>query len=180
MNTITQEKLSKTMSHALRHAPEVYSLTLTPEGFIPVEVLAQQLSAHFKQEVTETNILSVVAQDSKQRFTVRGPSIRAAQGHSFPVQLGLVPVTPPEVLYHGTVAEFVPSIMKQGLIPGSRQLVHMSAEFNTAVTVGSRRGKPVILTVNTAAAVASGVEFFQSENQVWLAHAIPPEFITAP
>lgn len=167
------------MSHALRHAPEVYSLTLTDEGFVPVKTLAQQLSTHFKQKITTESILAVTEADSKQRFTVKGSNIRAAQGHSFPVRLGLVPMTPPEVLYHGTVTQFVTPIMEKGLIPGGRQLVHMSAEYSTAMTVGSRRGKPVILTINTVAAVAAGVEFFQSENNVWLAHAVPPQFITS-
>lgn len=178
MKTLTSEKLSKTMAHALRHAPEAYSLTLTAEGFVAVAELAQKLSQHFEQTVTVEAILGVIEADSKQRYTLVGTQVRAAQGHSFPVDLGMTPIEPPAVLFHGTIAAVVPSIMKQGLIPGSRQFVHLSSNLETATTVASRRGKPVILTINAAAAHAAGVKFYQSENNVWLVAALPAEFIS--
>jgi RNA:NAD 2'-phosphotransferase (TPT1/KptA family) len=49
----------------------------------------------------------IVAGTGKRRFESAGGRIRAAQGHSADVDLGLAPVVPPDVLHHGTVARFL-------------------------------------------------------------------------
>jgi putative RNA 2'-phosphotransferase len=56
--------------------------------------------------------------------------------------------------------------------------VHLSVDTETAVRVGSRRGKPVILTVDAAAMTAAGHVFRVSDNGVWLVPSVPPEFIS--
>ena len=68
------------------------------------------------------------------------------------VELGLEPVTPPPVLYHGTVERFLPSILATGLRRGSRQYVHLSPDAATAERTGRRRGAPVVLVVDAAGA----------------------------
>ena len=63
----------------------------------------------------------VVATSDKQRFALSpdGTRIRANQGHSVDIELGLAPATPPDRLYHGTVARFVDGIRELGLLKGS-------------------------------------------------------------
>ena len=100
--------------------------------------------------------------------------IRAAQGHSVEVDLGLEVASAPETLWHGTVERFLDSIMSEGLKPSGRTHVHLSDSLSTARSVGSRRGKPVILTVAAAALQRDGHEFFLSSNGVWLTAHVPP------
>jgi putative RNA 2'-phosphotransferase len=83
-------------------------------------------------------------------------------------------------LYHGTVARFLDSIFAEGLRPGSRTHVHLSADQETATAVGARRGRPVVLVVDSAAMSAGGHEFFQAANGVWLTLHVPPAFLGFP
>jgi putative RNA 2'-phosphotransferase len=170
-------RLSKTMAYALRHKPEEFSLSMDKAGWVSVEELAKALTSVLKEKVTAELIEAVALQDQKQRYTLQGEKIRAAQGHSFPVELGHPVLVPPAVLFHGTATRFLPSIMAEGLKPGSRQFVHLSSQHETAVNVGSRHGKVVVLEVNAAEAHASGVEFRLSENNVWLVSHMPPAFL---
>jgi hypothetical protein len=92
--------------------------------------------------------------------------------------LGLAPAVPPAVLYHGTVARFLPAVREQGLRPGRRVHVHLSADEATAAAVGARRGRPVVLRVDAAGMRAAGHQFFRAANGVWLAGRVPPAFLS--
>ncbi|MHC5228101.1 RNA 2'-phosphotransferase [Enterococcus sp. LJL99] len=46
---------------------------------------------------------------------------------------------PPKILYHGTANKFLKSIKKEGLIPMSRQYVHLSEDLETATLIGNRK-----------------------------------------
>jgi putative RNA 2'-phosphotransferase len=81
------------------------------------------------------------------------------------------------VLFHGTVDSALAGILAEGLRPGRRHAVHLSADVATARTVGARRGRPVVLRVDAAAMVAAGTVFTRSANGVWLASAVPPAFL---
>ena len=76
--------------------------------------------------------------------------------------------TPPQILYHGTAERSVPSILEQGLHSASRHFCPLSADAETAVKVGSRHGKPVVLTIDTVAMLAAGHQFYLADNGVWL------------
>ncbi|MGW4462316.1 RNA 2'-phosphotransferase [Micromonospora sp. NPDC004704] len=176
--------VSKRMSLVLRHAPGSVGLTLDANGWVPVADLLAALSRHGRR-ITPEELDAVVADNDKQRFAVRtGPDgvawIRASQGHSarVAVDLALTPVTPPELLYHGTGAVNVPAILAQGLRPGRRHHVHLSVDVATAVTVGRRRGGSVsVLVVDAAKLAARGHEFYRSDNGVWLTASVPPDVI---
>jgi putative RNA 2'-phosphotransferase len=124
----------------------------------------------------------VVATNDKKRFAFNadGSKIRASQGRSVAVDLELATVTPPDFLYHGTATRFVDSIKQQGLLPGSRQNVHLSANPTTAINVGQRHGQPIVLTVAAKQMHDNGHAFYVSENSVWLAAVVPTQFITFP
>ena len=117
----------------------------------------------------------IVRMDEKQRYSFNEDKslIRANQGHSIPVDVELKECTPPAVLYHGTGEKYVASIDSQGLIPKSRLYVHMSADTDTARTVGSRHGKPVIYEIDCNSMVSDGYKFYLSENHVWLTKSVP-------
>lgn len=177
MKELTLERVSKTMAHALRHSPQSYELSTDPEGWVELKALSKALTEHFGAPVTIEMICDVVLVDAKARYMIQAAKIRAVQGHSIPVDLGLKSMKPPKHLFHGTVEEFSSSILQQGLKRGQRQHVHLSETVETALSVGARRGEPVLLTVTAEAAHAQGVEFFQAENGVWLTEFVPAEFV---
>jgi putative RNA 2'-phosphotransferase len=170
--------VSKFLSKHLRHAPEELGLTLDVGGWVPVEDLLDGCARHGFR-ITRAELLEVVEKNDKQRFSFdeSGERIRANQGHSTPVDLQLEPMTPPDVLYHGTATATLATVLKDGLKRMSRHHVHLSTTGPTAIKVGSRHGKPVVLVVDAAAMHKAGIPFFCSDNGVWLVDQVPPEYL---
>lgn len=170
---------SKRLARYLRHAPEAIGLTLDADGgWVDVDVLLAALAAN-GLPLTRAELEEVVARNDKRRFAFdsTGTRIRASQGHSVEVELGLPVAEPPPLLFHGTVERFLPSIMAEGLRPMERREVHLSRTHETASRVGARRGKPIVLTVDARGMHAAGHEFRVSENGVWLTAHVPPQFL---
>ena len=171
-------RLSKFLSLVLRHQPEHIGLVLDENGWADVDVLIERAAAH-GVTLTRELIAEIAATSDKQRFALDAArrSIRANQGHSVDIDLGLEATEPPAVLFHGTAIATVPAIRREGLKPGERQHVHLSPDEATAVKVGQRHGRPVVLRVFAGKMWGQGTPFFCSANGVWLTPAVPPEFI---
>ncbi len=161
----------------LRHKPETIGITLDEHGWANVDELIEGIAKTrtFDMEMLE----EIVATDNKQRFSFNEDHtmIRANQGHSIPVDVELKKLSPPEVLYHGSAIKYEEAIDDIGLIPKSRLYVHLSKDYDTAVKVGSRHGKPVIYKVYTGNMDKDGYEFFLSENGVWLTKSVPTKYL---
>lgn len=171
--------VSKYLSKYLRHAPDDLGLTLQPGGWVPVDdLLAAAGTNGFP--ITYDELVECVETNDKKRFSFddTGDLIRANQGHSVDVDLQLAEREPPELLYHGTVERFLPSILTEGLRKGKRHHVHLSTEVETARRVGARRGQPVILRVLAGTMFRDGLRFFVSANGVWLTDAVPPKYLS--
>lgn len=176
---INDRKLSKFLSLLLRHKPEKLNLVLNKEGYVEVKTLLKALRDNGWDSLTKEDLDRVVETNNKKRFAYseNGLHIRASQGHSIEVDLGLEAIRPPTFLYHGTVNKFLGSIKLDGIRKGSRQHVHLSLDEATAINVGSRRGKPVILTVNAEKMYQDGLNIFLSANGVWLTDFVPTAYI---
>jgi putative RNA 2'-phosphotransferase len=171
--------LSKLLAYVLRHNPGAVGVRLDEAGWIDVDTLLDALAAHGRP-TDEATLHRLAAGTDKRRFEIVGSRIRAAQGHSVPVDLGLEPAVPPPVLYHGTVRRFLDGIRASGLLPRGRHHVHLSATPETASIVGARRGDPVVLTIDAAAMHRDGAVFYRAANGVWLTALVPPDRITYP
>jgi putative RNA 2'-phosphotransferase len=172
-------KVSKYLSKHLRHQPERIGLTPDDAGWVEIETLIAAAAAH-GFHFTREELDHVVAANDKKRFAVEGTRIRASQGHSIDVALGLPQATPPPYLYHGTVAQHLDAIRDEGLRPMNRHDVHLSADRETATRVGARRGRPVVLSVDAGAMHRDGYVFQVSANGVWLTKAVPPRYLRFP
>jgi putative RNA 2'-phosphotransferase len=168
--------VSKYLSKHLRHQPERIGLTLDEAGWVEIDTLIAAAAAHGFR-FTRDELDHVVATNDKRRFAVKGTRIRASQGHSVDVDLGLPPATPPAYLYHGTVARHLDAIRAEGLRPMNRHDVHLSADRETATRVGARRGRPVVLPVDAGAMHRDGHVFRVSANGVWLTRHVPPRYV---
>ncbi|MBX6386709.1 MAG: RNA 2'-phosphotransferase [Microbispora sp.] len=172
-------RVSKYLAKHLRHQPERIGIELDAHGWVRIDVLLDAAAAH-GFPISRTELEQVVAGNDKRRYMIEGDRIRANQGHTVPVDLGLPVVEPPPILYHGTVARNVPAIRVEGLRPMGRHHVHLSPDRETATRVGARRGKPVVLVVDAAEMYGAGHEFRVSANGVWLVDHVPPRFIRWP
>jgi putative RNA 2'-phosphotransferase len=174
-------RASKWMSLVLRHRPTDFGVALDGAGWAGVDDLLAA-AARAGVPLDDATLRRVVTENDKRRFALSddGARIRASQGHSVGVELGLDPVEPPVVLFHGTATRFADSIRARGLVSGARQHVHLSADEATAVSVGARHGRPVVLRVDAARMHADGHRFFRSANGVWLVDAVPAEYLGFP
>jgi putative RNA 2'-phosphotransferase len=175
-------RVSRLLSFGLRHRPEKLGLHLDASGWADVDRVLEALAAQGERLSVE-ELEQLVATSDKQRFALSddGSRIRANQGHSIAVDLGLVPREPPPRLYHGTVERFLDRIRVEGLLRGARTHVHLSIDESTARVVASRRkGRPVILTVRAGEMHADGLPFFVSENGVWLTVHVPARYLDYP
>jgi putative RNA 2'-phosphotransferase len=100
--------------------------------------------------------------------------------HYIPVNLDLAPLKPPEFLLHGRATPFVKSIKRQTLVPRRRKYVHLSPDRQTAIKVGWRHGKPIVLTIQAGKMYGWGFQYFCSTNGMWLAERVPAEHILLP
>ena len=178
MNPQEVKKLSKFLSLVLRHQPQMIHLALDEGGWADVEeLMAKSQSGGMKMDF---NTLSyVVENNDKKRFSFSPDlkKIRANQGHSIAIDLGLTAKEPPILLFHGTATQNIKAIKEMGLIKGKRHHVHLSADEETARKVGMRHGKPVILRIKAGQMYQESFEFYQSENGVWLTENVPASFI---
>lgn len=170
--------LSKFLSFVLRHKPDSIGLRLDPQGWVGIDELIEKGNAAgilFSRD----HLRRVVESSDKKRFSISadGLRIRAAQGHSVAVELGLPPREPPLTLYHGTATRFVEAILSEGLKPQSRQQVHLSIDPATAQRVGQRHGKPFIFRIDALRMHRQGFNFHLADNGVWLVDQVPPEFL---
>lgn len=173
MNQALKTKGRK-LTYMLRHAPQEFSITLDEAGWANVEKVL--LALHLKNSELEL----IVKNDNKNRFAISpdGINIRANQGHSIDIELGLPAVQPPEYLYHGTVEKYMPWIRKEGLRKMSRHHVHLSEDLETATQVASRRQTGnVMLVVKALEMMNDGHDFFVTENNVWLTDSVPARFL---
>ena len=171
--------VSKCMSLLLRHQPQKAHLDMDENGWVDMNQLVRNMNRYCRTNVSREDILQIVKTDAKTRYalSVDASKIRANQGHSIHVNMEFKPVEPPEVLFHGTGRKAVQSILQSGISKMSRQYVHLSADVNTAITVGKRHGSPCIFQIQAKEMYNNGYSFYRSENNVWLTDHVPCQFI---
>lgn len=168
-------KIGRKITYLLRHNPE--DLVIDKQGYVNVLDLLKKVG------ITQDDLDYIVETNDKKRLGYNDDKskIRALQGHSINVDVGLKAVRPPRTLYQGTSPENYEKIMKStGLEKMNRLHVHLSDETETAWNVGKRHSKretPIILEINSAAMYADGFKFYLSENGVWLTDNVPLKYI---
>jgi putative RNA 2'-phosphotransferase len=127
----------------------------------------------------QDELKTVVKESDKQRFSLSndGLKIRANYGHSIAVDLGYSPSRPPDVLYHGTAIENFKAIRANGLARGNRQYVHLSRDFETAISIGRRHGKPIVIEARAGRMHLDGYKLYLSESGIWLTEYVPVKYL---
>ena len=173
-------KLGRFLSLVLRHNPGAAGITLDEHGWADVNELLAGVNRAGRKIDMDT-LERIVRENNKRRYSFNGDHtrIRANQGHSISVDVELKEAEPPRYLYHGTASRFLPAIQGEGIRRMSRQYVHLSGEFETAVAVGKRHGNPVVITIDAAAMRRDGITFYRSENGVWLCEHVEPKYFVS-
>lgn len=157
-------RLSKSMSHLLRHHGPKKDVPVDEFGFAVMDDLARAL------EVDTSSLLAVAEHPGEPRFEVRDGFIRALYGHSLNVKIdGVIKVGPPTILFHGSNWGTIDKIIAEGLKPMSRRMVHLTNNASEAISVAERKGAALLLSIDYSdneEPVAEGI---------WVAPEVAPE-----
>jgi putative RNA 2'-phosphotransferase len=172
-----RRRLSKFLSGALRHFPDDAGLSLDDRGWAALDAAWAAVEARFDW-ADRRAVAAVVATDPKGRFERDGDRLRAAYGHSVPVDLGPTDAPVPDRLYHGTDPANLPAVREEGLRPMGRRLVHLSGSREVAREVGRRHADdPAVLVVDAAAMLADGRRVTGRGEGVYTAERVPPAYL---
>ena len=180
-----QVHLSKCMSHALRHAPEECGLELDKNGWIEIAELLRSIQQRCPggDLAPESMIVDVARTSSKSRFEMRDGLIRARYGHSL-ADRNIVneEIVPSVVLFHATDpvngTHLDQRIVADGKAVCSYERERGGCEAG-ALEAGRRKaGRPVLLRIAALGAYKSGVAFFLGSENISLAKAVPPGFLS--
>jgi putative RNA 2'-phosphotransferase len=176
MTSKEKTKASKFMSLILRHNPAAGGIVLDANGWANTFDLVKALRTKFPA-MSVAILKEIVAEDEKQRYALSAHDmkIRANQGHSIDVDVELIETIPPDVLFHGTSENVIWMIERDGILPMDRQYVHLSENWDTAIKVGKRHGKPRVIVVQSGK-MANHV-FYRSQNGVWLTKEVPVNYL---
>uniref|UniRef100_A0A6M2DNV4 2'-phosphotransferase n=1 Tax=Xenopsylla cheopis TaxID=163159 RepID=A0A6M2DNV4_XENCH len=165
--------ISRRLSWLLRHGAQKVDIFISDEGFIKVHDILRHQS--FK-DITLEDILRVVSNNDKQRFSVRkNPGngeleIKANQGHTISLNnlklLEIPLITSYTEVIHGTYYSCWKAIKKEGLRRMKRMHIHFAKDLNSIS--GIRKNCQVLIYVDIKLALKDGYKFFESENQVIL------------
>ena len=171
-------KTSKFISLVLRHKPQVINKQLDEFGYMYVSDLLQGMN-NKGYDITLEDLDRIVDTDEKERYSYNSTKdkIRANQGHSVKVNLGLKPIKPPKILYHGTCKRVERNILNEGIRKMSRQYVHLSKDIETATKVGKRHGELLIFKIDSERMFLDGYNFYISDNGVYLVDYVPNKYI---
>jgi len=165
--------LSKLMAFLLRHDP---NLPREKNGWVQLDVLLKTIKQR-RANVELEDIIETIEKDPKGRYEVADGKVRAKYGHSVDVILEL-PEGEKNVLFHGTAPDTVKKILREGIQPMGRKMVHLSATIEEAIEVGKRRThSPAILKIDVRRVKAQGIKVLKASEKVYLAESIPPECI---
>lgn len=182
-NQSKEERCSRVMSWALRHAAIDLGLSMLSDGFVPVNEILHHKHAKLKGLTLEV-IQTTVASNEKKRFSIKEDEagvlhIRANQGHSI---AGIDPnalltlIAPQELaeltVVHGTYYDtWENHIRSQGLSKMKRNHIHFAAglpQDDKTVISGMRKTCTIYIYLDGRKCSHDGIAFFRSDNRVIL------------
>lgn len=174
------KKHSKFLAYVLGRKPDEFGLVPDSKGFVKVKDLLKAITEEdgwgfFRK----SNIDAVLILEAAPPIEVIGNTIRAKNREHSTERILLE--HPPKILYTAIRRKAYPFTLKEGIHPMGRQHVILSSQKHLAEKIGKRIDRqPVLLTVNTEAAMQHGNLFFQAGDALFLSTDIAPDCFTGP
>jgi len=168
------------LTYILSHRPDEFGLVLSEEGFIPIKLLLQVLGAEPGWGfVRRYHLDQVVGLMSPPAFEEEGERIRALT--PAPARLRRLPGEPPALLYIAIPPKAHARVWEDGLKSSPDREIVLAATPELAKKLGRRRAPdPIMVTIQAQAAARRGISFTGYGEGLYLAPALPRDFLQLP
>jgi putative RNA 2'-phosphotransferase len=175
------ENLARMLGYLLCHRPDEFGLVLDADGFLPVKQLLRALTQepgwgfvrrhHLEQLVGLLKPPALELAGERIRCLTPGPAqLRGAAGQTLPA-----------LLYAAIPPKAQARVWEMGLNPPPEGELVLAAAPEMARRIGRRRTpEPVLVTVQAQAAARAGIAFLAYGEGLFLAPALPREFLQLP
>ena len=175
MSSRLRTNISKQLTYYLRHHLDEFR-TASSDGYVDIDELIPKLD----KPVTQDELSQIQALCNKTRIKLNGNRIRANQGHSTgdidEIQIFEEILRPMTGCYHKTDRKLYSKIRETGLNRMGRKHIHFARDSHLL-----KKGKSLTIEVNMEDAMADGIKFYRSDNNVILSPGIdgviPPKYL---
>ncbi|KAJ7230486.1 phosphotransferase KptA/Tpt1 [Mycena pura] len=169
-----QNRLSRELSYLLRHGAQRVGLPIRSDGYLRHRSLLGRMDFATLQNIVRDDPKSRygLLQEGHNSETSGSWWIRANQGHSMPnVILDLKPIQSASeipIAVHGTSMSAWKVISEKGLSRMTRNHIHLAQGFVGDVISGMRSSSEILIFIDVASALDTGIKFYVSSNGVIL------------
>ncbi len=183
MSPYELESLGRIMAGILRHFPERFELEMDEEGFVDLYKLVTAIKRKRGERVRwlrPTHIIGLVETDYKGRYQLEDNYVRATYGHSISLNMSLPTDNIPSRLYYPTTESEQDVLLKEGISPTDRTMVHLSKTHKNAFEAGAHRSEedPIILRVDAERAQDNGIIIQRAGKTVFTVEEVPADFLS--
>jgi len=168
----------------LRHGTASHRFDVDPYGWVSIRTLLeainkQALKLQLWRDWRPSDLLNQERLNGGERIRVdvERERVRVLYGHSCPDVCAGIRQPPPPELFHGASATDADLIVRNGLRPMSRTLVHLTSDLDYATAVASKHSSPMVLRIDSSAASNANVQFWKCNSHVWQCSSVPASFI---
>ncbi len=175
------EGVGRILAGMLRHFPENYGIRLNDHGWVKIYTIIPVIRAQKRNFwwLTPFHVEALVETDPKGRYQIndRG-EIRAAYGHTIPINVDDMPTDVPAKLYYQTTDEELEFIRETGISPSDKSWIHLSLTARQAFVSGLFHiDSPAVVDIDAAALEEAGYPVYRATEDVFLVGEIPPQFV---
>lgn len=176
------DNLNRLMNYILGNRPDEFAIVPGREGFIAIKELLKVIHEEPGMGyVRESHLREVLLHDRDGLFEIEGKRIRSTRRNFLPASKEQGLSATPKILFKGVRRKAYPFVLRKGLLPGSEDHVVLTTNRDLAIRIGRRADQdPVILEVRARAAYEEGIAFFPFGDTLFVADAVPAQFISGP
>jgi len=180
---MSEEELNsvgRILAGVLRHFPEKFDLDMDLNGWVDIRDVVEEIRGRKRNLhwLRVHHVMAIADTDPKGRYQVEDNQVRATYGHSVDVELDHPTHDNPNSLFYPATQEEVDILLENGITPTDRRYVHLSKTYQDAYNAGVHRTEdPLILEVDSAAALMADVYIGQAGPTVFVTRGVPPDFV---
>ena len=175
------EGVGRILAGMLRHFPDNYGVKLDEHGWVKIYTIIPVIRTQKRNFwwLTPFHVEALVRTDPKGRYQINDfGEIRAAYGHTIPINVDDMPTDVPEKLYYQTTDEELEFIRETGISPSDKSWVHLSLTARQAYVSGLFHiDSPAVVEIDVDGLNGSGRQVYRATDEVFLVRDIPPEFV---